>query len=331
MNALLLAFDLVLLAGLLGVAWSCLASTDLFRAVVLFITFGLLLALAWVRLQAPDIALAEAAIGAGITGALLLVTLERLRRIMAIHASGDVHAEPPDPTGPRAQQQALHDPPPTRGTLAPALLAAAAVAALLIGALWQQPPALGLQPVVDAHMERSGVDHPVTAVLLNFRAYDTFLELAIVLVALLGAWSLSRHDELPARPTPGPVLPGALRLLVPVATVTGVYILWAGTHAPGGAFQAGAILGAAGILLALGRPQRLPMAPGAPLRLGITAGVAVFLAIGLYGLFAGPGLLGYPAAAAYPLIILIEIAATLSIALTLVALFIAGRPAEEDA
>ena len=38
----------------------------------MFIAFGLLMALAWVRLDATDIALAEAAIGAGITGALLL-------------------------------------------------------------------------------------------------------------------------------------------------------------------------------------------------------------------------------------------------------------------
>lgn len=59
-------------------AWRALASPDLFRGIVLFITFGLLMALAWVRLDAPDIALAEAAIGAGLTGALLLAALARL-------------------------------------------------------------------------------------------------------------------------------------------------------------------------------------------------------------------------------------------------------------
>lgn len=57
-----------------------LASRDLFRAVVMFIVFGLLMALVWVRLEAPDIALAEAAIGAGLTGVLLLDTLGYLRR-----------------------------------------------------------------------------------------------------------------------------------------------------------------------------------------------------------------------------------------------------------
>lgn len=65
-------FDATLALLLVGVAWAALTSRDLFRAVVLFIGFGLLIALAWVRLMAPDVALAEAAIGAGLTGALLL-------------------------------------------------------------------------------------------------------------------------------------------------------------------------------------------------------------------------------------------------------------------
>ncbi len=75
---LLLLFDAVLGLTLLWVAWQALSSPDLFRAIVLFIAFGLLMALAWVRLDAPDVALAEATIGAGLTGALLLAALARL-------------------------------------------------------------------------------------------------------------------------------------------------------------------------------------------------------------------------------------------------------------
>ncbi len=78
MSLLSWAFDAVLGLALLWLAWRALASPDLFRAIVLFIAFGLLMALAWVRLDAPDIALAEAAIGAGLTGALLLAALARL-------------------------------------------------------------------------------------------------------------------------------------------------------------------------------------------------------------------------------------------------------------
>jgi len=75
-----LAFDLLLACLLLWSAWRTLAAPALGRAVVMFIVFGLLMALAWARLSAPDIALAEAAIGAGLTGALLLDAIGALRR-----------------------------------------------------------------------------------------------------------------------------------------------------------------------------------------------------------------------------------------------------------
>lgn len=74
-----MAFDLLLAAALLWSAVRALTVQDLFRAVVLFIVFGLLMALAWARLDAPDIALAEAAIGAGLSGAMLLDTVGHLR------------------------------------------------------------------------------------------------------------------------------------------------------------------------------------------------------------------------------------------------------------
>lgn len=73
-----LLFDATLVLILLWLAWAALASRDLFRGIVLFIAFGLVLAMAWARLGAPDVALAEAAIGAGLTGALLLATWGRL-------------------------------------------------------------------------------------------------------------------------------------------------------------------------------------------------------------------------------------------------------------
>ena len=81
MTLLQTIFDLVLVLALLWLAWRALASPDLFKGVVLLIAFGLLMALAWVRLGAPDIALAEAAVGSGITGALLLSALARSSRL----------------------------------------------------------------------------------------------------------------------------------------------------------------------------------------------------------------------------------------------------------
>jgi len=72
--------DLLLCGLLLWVGWQVLATPDLHQAVILFIAFGLVLALVWVRLEAVDAALAEAAIGSGLTGALLWSTLARMER-----------------------------------------------------------------------------------------------------------------------------------------------------------------------------------------------------------------------------------------------------------
>lgn len=81
MAAMIWIFDILLGLGLLALSYSVAQSRNLYQAVVMFMVFGLLVALSWVRLGAPDIALAEAAIGAGVTGALFLSTIGRLHAI----------------------------------------------------------------------------------------------------------------------------------------------------------------------------------------------------------------------------------------------------------
>lgn len=67
--------DLAIVALLVTLVWRALATTDTFEAIVLYIVVGTLMALCWARLGAPDLALVEAIVGAGVTGALLLHTL----------------------------------------------------------------------------------------------------------------------------------------------------------------------------------------------------------------------------------------------------------------
>jgi energy-converting hydrogenase B subunit D len=67
---LLIDVTIALLVVLL--AARALTAKELMPACITFVAFGLALALAWARLGAPDVALAEAALGAGITGALLV-------------------------------------------------------------------------------------------------------------------------------------------------------------------------------------------------------------------------------------------------------------------
>ena len=89
MTGVLLAFDLLLSATLIALAAAALTSREPRRAVILFIAFGLLLALVWARLRAPDVALAEAAIGAGLAGALMLSAARRASRSLPSQDKAD--------------------------------------------------------------------------------------------------------------------------------------------------------------------------------------------------------------------------------------------------
>jgi multisubunit Na+/H+ antiporter MnhB subunit len=331
LSLLSLAIDLVLALTLLWLAWRALNSPDLFRAVVLFIALGLVLGLVWVRLDAVDIALAEIALGAGVTGALLLAALAKLQPAgveapTAAEAAG-ASAEPAPrsmPTeGEAGDEASLKAPGALRGLIALLLLVPLLGLGMVVWQLWVPTP--GLTELVDARLGESGVAYPVTAVLLNFRGYDTLLELAVLLLALIGVWSLAPASHL-GNAEPEPALAALSRLLAPLMILVAAYLVWVGAHAPGGAFQAGSVLGAAGVLLHLSGWQLSPRAIGWPLRLVLVLGVAVFALIGLAVMGFGQPLLGYPFGWAKPAILTIELAATLSIGAILAALFIGGRP-----
>lgn len=185
----------------------------------------------------------------------------------------------------------------------------------------------GLDKIVASQMDVSGVAHPVTAVLLNFRGYDTLLEMAVLLLALMGVWSLTPHTRPTASTTPaGPVLTALFRVLIPVMLLVAGYLLWVGGHAPGGAFQAGSVLAAAGVLLLLCDKRLEGRLAGWPLRVGLVLGTAMFVAVAAAVMLSGAHLLQYPNEWAGILILLIEAAATLSIGATLLALFSGARP-----
>jgi multisubunit Na+/H+ antiporter MnhB subunit len=154
--------------------------------------------------------------------------------------------------------------------------------------------------------------------------------MAVLLLALLGVWSLGGLPSLRPEPAPGPVLDTLKRLLVPELVVVAAYLLWAGAHAPGGAFQAGAVLGAAGVLLLLAG-WRLPQrAAGYPLRAALVAGFVVFLAVAVLPLPGGRHLLEYNPNHAGVLILIIETLATISIGVTLAVLFFGADPADKE-
>lgn len=291
-------FDITLSILLLTLAGTALHARHLYTGVIMFIAFGLLLAITWARLGAPDLALAEAAIGAGLTGVLLLAALARMG---------------PEPSSRTASGRELA-----------AGLLGVLVLALLIRAVL--PLEQGPQPLpglVDNHLDASGVSHRVTAVLLNFRAWDTLLELVVLLLAVLGVRQL--RPAVYKQAQAWTLLRAWSRILAPLSVMIGGYLLWRGSHAPGGAFQAGALLAAGIVLLRLAGLLPVLCWDHWPVRALVLMGIAMFLCIAAASAWLGNGWLNYPAQGSGTLILLIEVAATLSIAASLSLLVIGER------
>jgi multicomponent Na+:H+ antiporter subunit B len=73
-------FDVVMLALLIATALLVARARDLVAAVVMFSMYSLVLCLVWQHRGAPDVALTEAALGAGVTTVLFLLAIARTQR-----------------------------------------------------------------------------------------------------------------------------------------------------------------------------------------------------------------------------------------------------------
>jgi multisubunit Na+/H+ antiporter MnhB subunit len=298
-----LAIDVAIATGLVVLAWRALTGRDLFREIVMYVVFGLLMAITWARLGSPDLAMAEAAIGAGVTGALLMVAYGRLRRVAP--------AEPDDPSPRRSRVAA-----------AMALLATGVVATVGLAAIQAVDLGGDAGRALAEALPATGLGNPITGVLVVFRNLDTVLEVAVLLAAYLAVRSVlgERGTLVPPPAQEARLVRALVGVVAPLSVLVAVYLLRAGTHEPGGAFQAGATLAACGVLLLLAGRLR-PVADAGPwVRGALVAGTVVFSLFGVGMLAIGAPLLAIPGTWA---VYLIETAMMVSIAMTLV-LLVAG-------
>lgn len=306
-----LVFDIALAAGLIALALHVVVTRDGRGAILAFIAFGLLLGIGWARLASVDVALTEAAIGGGLTGMLLLRAHAHLMRQAPQESSA------PPSTGHRQRLAAA----------IACILVALALAAVVL-AFPRPAPSLARQAV--ASLEATELGNPVTAVLLAYRAIDTLLEKIVLILALIGVWSLSRDaawggaSQLRPAIIPEPLVFLA-RVLPPFGVLIAVYQVWVGADLPGGTFQAGTVLAAMALLVMLAGLRPAPPTQARALRMMLAGGPALFVLVGFMGVAVAQGFLSYPEAIAKPLIVGIEAALTLSIAGTL-ALLVAGPP-----
>jgi len=74
-------FELLLILALIICAIAALGSRRLLVTVVIFMAYSLIMSIIWALLQSPDLAITEAAVGAGVTGILFFMTLKKIHAL----------------------------------------------------------------------------------------------------------------------------------------------------------------------------------------------------------------------------------------------------------
>lgn len=77
-------FQIVLFIFLIVCAISVSFSKNLLNSIIIFMSYSLIMSIIWILLESPDLAITEAAVGAGITSILFFVTLKKIRAIIAL-------------------------------------------------------------------------------------------------------------------------------------------------------------------------------------------------------------------------------------------------------
>ena len=71
-------FEIFLLLGLIVCAMAVTFSKRMLTAIIIYMSYSLVMSVIWIILQSPDLAITEAAVGAGITSILFFVTLKKI-------------------------------------------------------------------------------------------------------------------------------------------------------------------------------------------------------------------------------------------------------------
>jgi multicomponent Na+:H+ antiporter subunit B len=312
-------FALFLLTLLVVTAIAIVRTEDLFVAVMLTSIFSLLMAANFFILDAADVALTEAAVGAGVTTVIFLCALSL--------------------TGDREK--------PREGGRWLAIGTVGVLALLIIYATFDKPrlgdpDAPVHQHIAPWYIEKTTeyMDFPnvVTAILSSFRGYDTLGEVFVVFAACIGVLFIlgvsppqkTQQVTEKSRGLRHHLIPQVVgRLLIPFIVLFGLYTQFHGEYGPGGGFQAGAIIATGVILFALleGEAAALRAIPRGVLLGMVVGGALLFGGVGVVCMLMGGAFLDYSVLAADPVwgqqlgILIIEAGVGMAVCGALLAIF----------
>ncbi len=291
---MIFVFALFLLTMLVITAVAIVQTEDLFVSVMLSSIFSLLMAANFFILDAADVALTEAAVGAGVTTVIFLSALAL--------------------TGEREK--------PRLGGQKIALVTVGVLALLIIYATFDKPRLGDPNAPVHQHVapwylektpEYIDIPNVVTAVLGSFRGYDTLGEVFVVFAACIGVLFIlgvqpSRQADDQQIESSGlrhHLIPQVVgRMLVPFIFLFGLYVQFHGEYGPGGGFQAGAIIATGVILYALleGEAAALRAVPRSVLLGMVVGGALLYGAVGVLCMLMGGAFLDYSVLAENPVL-----------------------------
>lgn len=173
---------------------------------------------------------------------------------------------------------------------------------------WGDPQSPASKSPVSSHfIAKTGVDtevpNMVTAVLADYRGFDTMFETVVVFIAGMAVLAILknsvekgsvRFDHI-VDVEPDLIVTNTVRLIVPVIQIFAFYVLAHGHVSPGGGFQGGVLMGASFILVALSWDLETALArfPMNRCIIVAAAGIILYGGIGLLSMFLGGEFLDY--------------------------------------
>ena len=280
--------NIVLLTLLAAVTVGIVFQRNLFAVVVLAGIYSFLMASVLIVLDAVDVAMTEASVGAGVSTVVLLGTLHLVRTI---------------------------EYPSKRSALIPMLVAGVTGAALVWGTIGLSPFGTA-DNAINTHVapkyladsvKETLVPNVVTSTLADYRGYDTLGETTVIFTAGIGVMLLLKGRR---RRSPGGedlrkagkggmkldlILRIGTKLLLPFILLFALYVQFHGDFGPGGGFQAGVITAGMVILYALifGVKAAKRIAPQALVERMVPLGVLIYAGTGVAGLWLGSNYLDY--------------------------------------
>ena len=281
---MILPVEIILLVLVISLAFISLWIRDLMSSVIVFGAYSFLMCLVWAGMGAVDVAFTEAAVGAGVSTVFFIAVLfntTRRIRFNPLDISTKIFA---------------------------GIICSMVGYLLFLGVsdlpTWGDPHSPANTVVSSYYLKNayhdSKVPNIVTAVLADYRGFDTMFETCVVFIAVLGIFSLLKRKEKTNEVDNGNnglIIRVATRFMVPFTQLFGFYVIAHGHHSPGGGFQGGVILGASLILIAMANDMEfVKKFLNMKQMISFAAiGVLIFAGWGLVPVFLGHSFLDYSA------------------------------------